>query len=160
MPKSRRTFAATAELTTSPPTTLAANERIARVLRPAGNNLYHVQYPPQIGGEDHSNDAQDVAVVDEALVELHPRFRNAIWLKKGSYVVVDTNAMNGRQNKLGGEIVNVVREEKEWRKVAWWPKAFGKKQQKLAERAEGDDESSEEESRIGKMPSSDEDEDE
>lgn len=26
----------------------------------------------------------------------------------------------GRNNKLAGEIVNVVREEKEWRKMSYW----------------------------------------
>jgi probable RNA-binding protein EIF1AD len=35
-------------------------------------------------------------------------------------VLVDTLGDDARENKLGGEIVNVVREEKEWRKASYW----------------------------------------
>lgn len=34
--------------------------------------------------------------------------------------MVDTGAMNERENKLDGEIINVVRNEKEWRKQKYW----------------------------------------
>lgn len=54
------------------------------------------------------------------LVELPPRFRSQIWIKRGGYVVIDPSAFEGRENKLGGEIVNVVRDEKQWRKQAYW----------------------------------------
>lgn len=56
-----------------------------------------------------------------------------------------------RENKLYGEIVNVVREEREWRKMAYWPVVFGKR-----EGYGGSDSEEEEESRMGKMPFSDE----
>lgn len=35
-------------------------------------------------------------------------------------MVVDTGAFGERENKLGGEIVNVVRGEREWRKEGYW----------------------------------------
>lgn len=33
---------------------------------------------------------------------------------------MDTKAFKDRENKLGGEIVNVVRDEREWRKEVYW----------------------------------------
>jgi len=33
---------------------------------------------------------------------------------------VDTKAFDDRDNKLGGEIVNVVRDVKQWRKETYW----------------------------------------
>lgn len=67
-------------------------------------------------------------------------------------MLVDSEALADRENKLDGEIVNVVREEREWRKMGYWPKEFGKRG------AYDDDSEDEEESRVGKMPSDDEDE--
>lgn len=67
--------------------------------------------------------------------------------------MVDADALADRDNKLDGEIVNVVREEREWRKMKYWPAEF-KKREAYGE----DDDESEEESRVGKMPSDDEDE--
>lgn len=87
------------------------------------------------------------------LVELAPQFRNKIWLKKGGYVLVDTASFAERENKLSGEIINVVRDEKSWRKTAWWPVEFPK------QTALADDDESEEESNVGKMPPSDSDDD-
>lgn len=41
-------------------------------------------------------------------------------MKRGSFVVVDANALENRDNKLQGEIVNIVRDEKAWRKASFW----------------------------------------
>lgn len=128
--------------TTSPPDTLPPSNVLARVARAAGNNLYQVTYPSSV------NRAQN-------LVELPARFRNAIWLKKGSFVVVDTEAFAERENKLGGEIVNVVREEREWRKMPYWPKEDKDFEKKVD--TYGSDDEDEEESRVGRMPTPDED---
>ena len=38
--------------------------------------------------------------------------------------MVDTIALANRENKLDGEISNIVREEKAWRKMPYWPAAF------------------------------------
>ena len=54
------------------------------------------------------------------MVELPARFRSTIWIKRRGYVLVDTAAFENRENKLGGEIVNVVREERKWRKMDYW----------------------------------------
>jgi len=77
---------------------------IARAIKATGNNVYLAELPskksvwwncPLVSG-------------------------STIWIKRGSYVVIDTNALKERDNKLAGEIVNVVRDEKAWRKAEFW----------------------------------------
>ncbi|KAI4743562.1 putative eukaryotic translation initiation factor eIF1a-like protein [Aureobasidium sp. EXF-12298] len=134
MPKPRRNLQATAEETMTPPPSLTPTQSVARVQQAAGNNLYRIELP-------------DTKVL---LVELPARFRSTIWIKRGGFVLVDTGAMNERENKLDGEIINVVRNEKEWRKQKYWPKEFV---QRISYADE--DDSDEEESNAGKMPPSD-----
>lgn len=105
MGRPKRHLLATAEETSSPPAVLNQGHFIALVKKTEGNNLYSVELP--LGKEP-------------LLVELLSRFRSQIWIKRGGYVVVDTTAFDDRENKLGGEIVNVVRDEKQWRKQAYW----------------------------------------
>ena len=93
MGRPKRNVLATAEETLTPPDALAEGESIARVVKAAGNNLYNAELPSS----------------QLLLVELPARFRSTIWIKRGSYVLVDTTALADRDNKLDGEIVNVVR---------------------------------------------------
>ncbi|KMP08816.1 hypothetical protein CIHG_05716 [Coccidioides immitis H538.4] len=126
----RRRLLATAEETLIPPAALPEGHRIARVIRATGNNLYSVELPSR----------------ESMLVELPARFRSTIWMKRGSFVVVDTNALEERDNKLSGQIVNIVRDEKAWRKADFWPKEFVR--QPIPD-------SDDEDSNVGKMPPSD-----
>ncbi|KAL1593276.1 hypothetical protein SLS60_010884 [Paraconiothyrium brasiliense] len=137
MPRPKRQLHATVEETLTPPDTLSGTQVIARITKAAGNNLYNAELP-------------DRKLV---LVELEPKFRSTIWIKRGSYVVVDTQTLADRDNKLDGEIVNVVRDEKAWRKMGYWPKEFVKKS------SYGED-SEDEESTVGKLPPSDSDDEE
>ena len=134
MPKPKRNIHAVAQDTVNPPDALSAGQTIARVKLAAGNNLYHLELP--------SGDA--------LLAELPAKFRSVIWIKRGSYVLVDTTALAVRDNKLGGEIINIVRDEKAWRKMPFWPAEFVRR-----ELISGDD--SEDEG--PKMPSSSSDDD-
>jgi len=43
-----------------------------------------------------------------------------MWIKRRGYVLIDTKEADARQNKLDGEIINVVRDERVWRKEAYW----------------------------------------
>lgn len=106
MARPKRNLLATAQETSSPPASLDHGQGIARVRKAEGKNLYSVEL--------------SAADAKPLLVELHSRFRSQIWIKRGSYVLVDTNAFIDRDNKLDGEIVNVVRDEKLWRKQAYW----------------------------------------
>lgn len=105
MARPKRNLLATAQETSSPPSSLDHNHAIARVRKAEGKNLYLVELPKH---------------TDPLLVELPARFRSQIWIKRGGYVLIDTAAFLDRDNKLDGEIVNVVREEKEWRKQSYW----------------------------------------
>lgn len=135
MPKPKRNINAVAEETLYPPTALEPGQQIARVKQAAGKNLYHVEL----------SDGSPL------LAELPSKFRSTIWMKRGSYVLVDTSVMADRDNKLGGEIVNLVGDEKAWRKMTWWPKEF------VAKKSGWGDES-EEDSGPGLPPSDSEDE--
>jgi len=138
MPRPKREILAAAESASSPPSKLPPHHLIARVIKAQGNSLFSVTLPS----------------TEELLVELEGKLRNTFWIKRGGYVIVDTEALADRDNKLGGEIVTVIMAEKQWRKMAYWPGEFGK-------RREESDSEGEEESNIGKMPPSDgEDEDE
>ena len=131
MPKPRRNLLATAEETLHPPDKLLPDQTIARVVSAAGNNLYHVEAP--------SN--------KPLLVELPARFRSTIWIKRGSYVLVETTALAERDNKIDGQISNIVRSEKDWRKMPYWPAEFVKKKSYA-------DEDEDDESTVGQMPPS------
>lgn len=100
----RRKVLATAEETLTAPDILTPTQTIARVIKATGSNIYSVELPSK----------------ESVLVELPARFRSTIWMKRGSFVVVDSNALEDRDNKLYGEIVNIVRDEKAWRKAAYW----------------------------------------
>lgn len=104
MGRPKRNILATAEETSSPPASLEQGQAIACVLKTEGNNLYSVDLPDRT----------------RLLVELPARFRSTIWIKRGGYVVIDTTAFEDRANKLKGEIINVVRDEKLWRKQGYW----------------------------------------
>lgn len=104
MPRPKRNLLATIDSTVTPPDELPSGHYIARITSAAGNNLYNAELP---GGKP-------------ILAELEAKFRSTVWIKRGSYVVIDTSALADRENKLDGEIVNVVRDEKAWRKMAYW----------------------------------------
>lgn len=104
MPRPKRNLHATVEETLTPPDSLTSTQRIARIIKAEGNNLYNAQL---------SNGSQ-------ILAELEPKFRSTIWIKRGSYVVVDSEGLAERENKLDGVIVNVVRDERGWRKMGYW----------------------------------------
>ncbi|MCJ1369072.1 hypothetical protein MMC20_000280 [Loxospora ochrophaea] len=131
MGRTKRQVLATAEETLNPPASLEQDQSVARVSKAEGKNLYTVELP----------DSQT------RLVELPSRFRSTIWIKRGGYVLIDTRVFEERENKLQGEIINIIRDEKEWRKQAYWPAEFLKK-------SAYPDDSDEEESTVGKMPPS------
>jgi probable RNA-binding protein EIF1AD len=104
MGRPKRNVTAAAEETSTPPSALTATQSIARVVKAEGNSLYTCTLPEG----------------KTLLVELESRFRNTIWIKRGGYVLVDTKDAATRQNKIDGEIINVVRDEHVWRKESYW----------------------------------------
>lgn len=104
MGRPKRETLATHEETLNPPATLEEGQSLARVIKATGNNLYNVELP---NGKT-------------ALVELPARFRSTFWLKRGGCVLVDATTLAARENKIDGEIINIVGDEKVWRKMAYW----------------------------------------
>jgi probable RNA-binding protein EIF1AD len=94
----------TAEAAATPPSALEPGHAIVRVVKAEGKNLYSVEKTDN----------------EQVLVELPARFRSTLWIKRGGFVVIDTAAFGDRENKLAGEITNVVRNEKLWRKQSYW----------------------------------------
>lgn len=104
MARPKRNQQAAAEETSTPPPALTATQSIARVIKAEGNSLYSCSLPDK----------------KTILVELPSRFRNTIWMKRGGYVLIDSHEAAVRQNKIDGEIINVVRDEHLWRKNSYW----------------------------------------
>lgn len=109
MGRSKRALLKVTEETSTPPTSLPATCLIAKVVKAEGSNLWKVELP---------------GTARSLLVELPIRFRSEVWLKRGGYVLVDRAAFQDRGNKLEGEIVNIVRDEKRWRKEPYWYLSF------------------------------------
>ncbi|KAG9246559.1 hypothetical protein BJ878DRAFT_478209 [Calycina marina] len=137
IPKQARrvTSSGTAQETSTPPQALEPTQSIVRVIKSQAHSLYLCALPDK----------------KEVLVELPLRFRNAVWIKRGGYLLIDTKGAIAeyKDTKIDGEIINVVREENAWRKQAYWPKEFPKS----VAYDEGTED--EEESQVGKMPPSD-----
>ena len=120
----------TDSLVTDPPDNLTPTQRICRVDQICGNNLYSVTLPPQASASDITADSVDAkpALAEElqpgskVLVELPPKFRNTLWIRRGGYVLVDLHAgEDRRQNKIVGTVAAVIQDVRVWRRMAYWP---------------------------------------
>ncbi|KAG5992204.1 hypothetical protein E4U43_003823, partial [Claviceps pusilla] len=103
MGKPKRNVLAAAEQTLTPPPALSPNQFLVRVVKPQGNNLYTCELPNK----------------KPLVLELAQRFRNTIWIKRGGFVLAERYVDGGDDSRADGEIVNVVREEKLWRKQSY-----------------------------------------
>ncbi|KAL1843185.1 hypothetical protein VTJ49DRAFT_2736 [Mycothermus thermophilus] len=132
MAKPKRAILAAAQESSTPPDELTETQSIARVVKAEGNSIYSCELP---NGKP-------------VLVELEPKFRNTIFIRRGGYVLIDLADAQERlkTGRVSGDIINIVRDEKEWRKQPYWPKEFVKK-------TFGEDE--DEDSNVGKLPPSD-----
>ena len=90
------------QVSNDPPSELKSTQHITRISKLHGNSLYTVELPSK----------------SELLVELPMKFRNAVWVRRGGFVLIDTEGhTNGKGN---GEIMDVVRDEKVWRRLDYW----------------------------------------
>lgn len=88
---------------------------LARVIKPAGNHLFLCRLYNSIpSAEDGSLTAENSCAssenqvaADEGLVELPPKFRNFLWIKRGGFVVIELWPSSGI--KIIGSIVHLVR---------------------------------------------------
>ncbi|KAI5847420.1 hypothetical protein BZA05DRAFT_122591 [Tricharina praecox] len=134
---SKRVLSNLDDLTSSPPDApLPPSQIIARITQAQGKNLFTCS----------------LADGSTMLAELAPIFRGKAWMRRGGFVLLDTVAFEGRDNKIDALIVNVVRNDREWRKMEYWPKEFPANTQLE------DSDDDEEESTMGKMPPNSDDE--
>lgn len=130
MPPPRRKFQATLQETLQPPPQVGPSQTIACVNRAVGNNLYDIQVPSQYKAKNPFLTSES-GLASSILVELPSRFRSQIWLRRGSFILVEMKTgEETRDNKIRGEIINVVGNEKLWRKELkgkGWPEEFGEK---------------------------------
>jgi probable RNA-binding protein EIF1AD len=106
MGKPKRAVLAAAQESMTPPDELTHTQFVARVVKAEGNSLYTCELP---NGKP-------------IIAELEPRFRNTIFIRRGGYVLVDLESAEERlkTSRVMGEIINIVRDEKEWRKQPYW----------------------------------------
>lgn len=100
----RRNVLAAANETLTPPDTLEPNQTVVRVIKPEGNNLYACELPNK----------------KPVVLELAQKFRNTIWIKRGGFVLAERYTDDSSDTRAQGEIINVIRGEKEWRKMPYW----------------------------------------
>ncbi|TPX55528.1 hypothetical protein PhCBS80983_g05246 [Powellomyces hirtus] len=89
---------------------------VARVTDNRGGGNYDVQLPaPQAGGE-----------LTTLIVSLPAKFRKLIWVKKGSYVIIQLADESAPGSKVAGEITNVLFPDqiKHIKSQGLWPADF------------------------------------
>lgn len=104
MARPKRNVQATAEQALTPPETLQPNQTLVRVIKPEGNNLYTCLLPSK----------------DILILELAQRFRNTIWIRRRGFVLAEYYGDTEEKSRAVGEIVNIVRDERLWRKQPYW----------------------------------------
>jgi probable RNA-binding protein EIF1AD len=85
-----------------PPAQLSATQFIAKVVKVHGNALYTVE----------------LSEAKQVMVELPVRFRKAVWVRRGGFVLVDTDGYV--EGKVQGKIEEVIIDERAWRKTNYW----------------------------------------
>jgi probable RNA-binding protein EIF1AD len=104
MGKSRRAIVAEAEEALEPPQTLTDSQSVVRVIKPEGNNVYTCQLPNN----------------SRVQLELAQHFRNTVYMRRGGFVLAERYPADSEEKRVDGEIVNIVRDEKLWRKLPYW----------------------------------------
>lgn len=102
----------------------AGNELIARVVGSRGNNLHEVETAEPFQSVD--NDESSASLV--FLVTMPNKFRKNIWIKTGSFVIVEPISEG---KKVKGEITRILQPHTitEFKKLGVWPDKFTTKQQ-------------------------------
>lgn len=100
-----------------------ANQQFAQILKSRGNNLHEVE--PAVFPEPTQNDDDDQTTTTDKtfLVSMPTKFRKNIWVKRGSFVIIE---MIAEGQKVKGEIARILLPEhiKEFKKDGIWPAKF------------------------------------
>ncbi|CCJ30932.1 unnamed protein product [Pneumocystis jirovecii] len=96
------------QMTIDPPDELSKNQEIACVMEIKDHDLYLCK----------------TANGETLLAELPPRFRCKIWVRRGGFVVLNTQTFDKKECKIQAEISIVIQNEKIWKKKKYWPDVF------------------------------------
>lgn len=94
---------------------LKDTQTVAKVAQAKGSNIYEVVLPEAFYKSHGFSTA-------EAQVEMPPKFRQTVWVKRGGFVVVDVTP----DDKIAGDIIEIVVDDRTWRKMPYWPAEFKK----------------------------------
>lgn len=86
------------------PAGLEPAQAIARVVKATSANTWECELPSK----------------ETVLVQLQAKLHNNVWVRRGGFVLVEAYPEGEATGKVAGEIVNVVLDEKKWRKMAYW----------------------------------------
>ncbi|KAJ3209715.1 hypothetical protein HDU67_005973 [Dinochytrium kinnereticum] len=127
------------------PTPLQDDRYVGKVKEIRGGGLYEVDvaYPVEEGGADAAAAAAAGGEykVKMELVKLPTRFRNAVWIKRGSFAIIQLTPAT--KTKITGEILHILRPEhiKDLKSQNLWPsKVFDVEPVAVARREEGSEE--------------------
>ncbi|KAJ2721795.1 hypothetical protein GGI07_003729 [Coemansia sp. Benny D115] len=98
---------------------------IVRVLGPRGQNLHEVAVARSlISAEINKQLNPEDAPWFTTLVQLPPKFRNVVWVKRGSYVLADLSEQ--LTDKIGGEVALVLlaAQVKYLKQSGMWPAEY------------------------------------
>lgn len=118
----------------------ADNQLIARVIGSRGNNLHEVETAEPMQSVDNDESSASCAF----LVTMPNKFRKNIWIKTGSFVIVEPISEG---KKVKGEITRILQPHtiSEFKKLGIWPEKFTTKPQNTRQ-ADKDDKDSKDDS--------------
>lgn len=101
---------------------------------PAKKENFHAQDTDSESESDSEEEVMTEILGAEIVVEMPPKFRNAIFVKRGGFCVISVyqQIMNLEtipalsDYKVQGEISNIVVNDREWQKYTYWPQEFKK----------------------------------
>eukprot|EP01027_Heterolobosea_sp_BB2_P009320 GEZU01013751.1.p1 GENE.GEZU01013751.1~~GEZU01013751.1.p1 ORF type:complete len:182 (+),score=65.77 GEZU01013751.1:95-640(+) len=113
----------TAEITTNYPVLSKDTEKIVRVVATRGTNQVEVE---ACDGE-------------KMLVMMPTKFRKLIWIKRGDYLIIDTDLSEENTGKIKGIIEHVLQTQhiKHLKKMNMWPEQFQQSASENAKQSNG-----------------------
>ncbi|KAI9297915.1 hypothetical protein K502DRAFT_346556 [Neoconidiobolus thromboides FSU 785] len=91
---------------------LEKGDIIARVIEPRGKNLHLIEYAIELVNPKDKTEAKSENEFESTLCQLPTKFRNMVWVKRGSYVVINLyEEKDGKgltEGKVGGSIKEVL----------------------------------------------------
>lgn len=117
---------------------LKSSEVIGQLTKGLGNSQHEFLIPQsqysKLVAHFNRESKEKITESDRTIVVLMPpKFRNTVFVKRGGLVVVDLyepNEIDPKQEHILGDISNIVRNQKDWQKMAYFPVEFKEEEKK------------------------------